>query len=206
MPYSWDLTLLHAINRGWSHPALDWLMPAVSAIDAWLPLLIVVAVVVALRGGRKARVMLACLAVTLALCDGVVCNALKKAVGRVRPRDAMEGVVVRDLGAGSPNFVRLFKAPAMTMSRPRGEERGKSFPSSHTANLFAAATVMAFFYRRWSLGIYGLAVLVALSRIYVGAHWPSDIPPSAAVGVLVALGVVWGFRRWVPAKLHRPNP
>ena len=54
-------------------------------------------------------------------------------------------------------------------------------------NLFAAATVVALFFRGWGLFVYVIAFGVAYSRVYVGAHWPSDIPPSAALGMLLGL-------------------
>ncbi len=197
MTFTWDISILHQVNVGWSHPALDWLMPALSAIEAWLPLIVIAVLLTAWRGGRRARIMLLCLGLTVGLTDGVVCNLLKKTIGRVRPRDAVEGVVVRDLGNASPAFLRLFKAPVVKPAEVRNETRGKSFPSSHAANMFAAATVIACFYRRAGLVMCLLAAAVACSRIYCGAHWPSDIPPSVAIGVLMGLGVVAGMRRCV---------
>lgn len=187
---TWDLSLLHQINSAWSNPVLDWLMPALSAIEAWLPFIIAAVLLTAWRGGKRARIMLLCLGLAIGLGDGIISNTMKKAIGRVRPRDAMEGVIVRDLGIASPAFMRLFEKPVVKLCEPNGETRGKSFPSSHTINLFAAATVIACFYRRAGLLMYLLAAAVAYSRIYCGAHWPSDIPPSMALGVLVGLGVV----------------
>ncbi|MCB1275443.1 phosphatase PAP2 family protein [Prosthecobacter sp.] len=187
---AWDLSLLHQINTVWSHPVLDWLMPALSAIEAWLPLIIAAVLITAWRGSKRTRVMLLCLGVAIGLGDGVISNTLKKTIGRVRPRDAMEGVIVRDLGIASPAFIRLFETPVVKPCEPNGDTRGKSLPSSHTVNLFAAATVIASFYRRAGMLMYLLAAAVAYSRVYCGAHWPSDIPPSVALGVLVGLGVV----------------
>jgi undecaprenyl-diphosphatase len=192
---AWDLSLLHQINTEWSHPVLDWLMPALSAIEAWLPLIIVAVLITAWRGGKKARLMLLCAGIAIALGDGVISNTLKKSIGRVRPRDAVAGVVVRDLGFASPGFMRLFQQPVAQPSQPNGATSGKSFPSSHTINLFAVATVIACFYRRAGIFMYVLAAAIAYSRIYCGAHWPSDIPPSMAIGIMVGLGVVAVARR-----------
>lgn len=191
----WDLQWLMRINREWTHPLLDWLMPAVSSIHAWLPLLVIAGLWLAWRGGREGRHFLLCMTVAICLGDGLVSNGLKYAVGRVRPQDVTAEVTVRDLGKAWPEFVRLFKAPTQRPGRPKPVEQGKSFPSSHTVNLFAAALVIAHFRRAWGALAFGLAALVGYSRIYVGAHWPSDVVPSIGLGLLVGGCAVWMVRR-----------
>jgi membrane-associated phospholipid phosphatase len=68
------------------------------------------------------------------------------------------------------------------------QERGRSFPSGHTAQAFFLVTLIS---HRFQLGmgttvaLYAFAALVGVTRIYVGAHYPRDV-----IGGLV-LGSVW---------------
>jgi membrane-associated phospholipid phosphatase len=69
-------------------------------------------------------------------------------------------------------------------------ERGRSFPSGHTAQAFFLATLLS---RQLQLGIWGtlalyaVAMLVGFTRMYVGAHYPRDVIGGAV------LGSVWGI-------------
>ena len=197
---AWDLPLLKLINIEWSHPLLDYWMPALSAIEAWIPLFVVAGLWVAWKGGRRGRFILLGIGIAVGLGDGVVSKSLKNHIGRVRPRDDVAGLVIRDLGRATPAFMRLFKPPTQEISEYRGERRGKSMPSSHTVNMFAFATVVALSSRRWGWVLYGIAAAVAYSRVYNAAHWPSDIPISIGIGLLMGfLGhafVVWALRKW----------
>jgi undecaprenyl-diphosphatase len=60
---------------------------------------------------------------------------------------------------------------------------GLSFPSSHASGSFAAAR--AFAPLVGARAIYPPAVLMALTRIHLGVHYPSDILAGAALGTLV---------------------
>jgi membrane-associated phospholipid phosphatase len=65
---------------------------------------------------------------------------------------------------------------------------GQSFPSGHTATSFAFATVVANEYRDkpWvSVGAYGMATAVGLSRIGGLRHFPSDVLIGATIGHLI---------------------
>jgi len=65
-----------------------------------------------------------------------------------------------------------------------------SFPSGHTGNAFALATVLSNQYPRLRIPLYLGATLVGISRIYLGRHYPSDVLVGAAIGTFTAFEVV----------------
>lgn len=79
-------------------------------------------------------------------------------------------------------------------ARPDGEHRrsNAAFPSSHAANAFALALVLARRWRRLAPLLWALAAGVAASRVVLDRHWASDVLVGAALGVLAgALAVRW---------------
>ena len=70
----------------------------------------------------------------------------------------------------------------------KGPGNGKSFPSGHTASVFAMAAVVAEQYKevKWIPWFsYSFASLVGLSRIYENKHWSSDVFFGACLGTAV---------------------
>ncbi|MDO5687469.1 MAG: phosphatase PAP2 family protein [Neisseria sp.] len=61
-----------------------------------------------------------------------------------------------------------------------------SFPSGHTAAAFVFATLCAVFFPAFALPALIAAVLIGLSRVVLGVHYPSDIAAGAALGVACA--------------------
>lgn len=89
---------------------------------------------------------------------------LKNLVLRVRPYDAIAG-----------------------LQALIGPMRDSSFPSGHTTSAVAAGFVMLKGTPRY-LGIpaFTLAVLIALSRLYLGVHYPTDVLVGALIGLFAA--------------------
>jgi undecaprenyl-diphosphatase len=65
-----------------------------------------------------------------------------------------------------------------------------SFPSDHAAAAFAIATAVFAFSARAGLAFFAGAVLISLSRIFVGLHYPGDVLGGALIGIASALLVV----------------
>ncbi|MGE7543535.1 phosphatase PAP2 family protein [Sporosarcina newyorkensis] len=69
-----------------------------------------------------------------------------------------------------------------------------SFPSNHTAGSFALA--LALFWKRRKMGAVLLvfAGLMALSRIFVGVHYPTDVLTGVFIALVVAFLIIWQRR------------
>ena len=192
-----DQRLFFLVNRQWTGPGLDRLMAAASSFELWLPVIVALVLLTAWLGRARARLFLLALGLTLAVGDGLIDGPLKHAIHRLRPWQAMAGVRQVDLARHvRPRFLALFQPlPSSVTTSPlaiRADDPfpGRSFPSSHVVNNFGAATVLAFFYRRRGAWYFLAAGLVAYSRVYVGAHWPSDVAVSAVLGAGIALCVL----------------
>ena len=87
---------------------------------------------------------------------------------------------------------------AVNRRRPDGDHKrsNSSFPSSHAANAFALAAVLA---RRWRPAapmFWTMAAAVAWSRMYLNRHFLSDIVCGATVGVALA----WWICLWIEGR------
>jgi len=70
-------------------------------------------------------------------------------------------------------------------ARVLGIEGGGSFPSGHSKNGFTACVILGSKWKRLRLPLCVLACLIAVSRIYVGVHWPFDVIVGSVVGWVV---------------------
>lgn len=86
---------------------------------------------------------------------------------------------------GLANLTTLTTKIITNRTRPDNTIRSSwnsSFPSGHTASYFSLATVYANKYPKLSLPLYGFGILVGLSRVYQGEHYPSDVVAGAVLG------------------------
>jgi undecaprenyl-diphosphatase len=130
------------------------------------------------RGNRRWVRIFAVMIVACALA-GVVTRVVKISTGRARPN-----VQTEVEWKGGPQF----------------NPRYNSFPSGHTASSTAFFATLALACGRIGLGVMTIPLLIAFSRMYVGAHHLSDIVAAALIGVITAYFVA---RRMFPKSEKR---
>ncbi len=171
-----DTRLFLFMNTALSNPVGDALWPAITFYDRFIVVRIVLAivwVVLIVKGGARGRTVALLVIPLLVLSDQLSSAVLKELVGRPRPCHMMDG---QPIVQGIHLLVNCGS--------------GKSFPSSHAVNNFALATLFSFYYRRWTWAFMTWASLVALSRVAVGVHYPSDILGGAVIGALIAAAML----------------
>ncbi|MEE4659704.1 MAG: phosphatase PAP2 family protein [Halieaceae bacterium] len=62
-----------------------------------------------------------------------------------------------------------------------------SFPSGHTMHAVGFTIVLLAYYPEWALLVVPFTALVALSRLVLGLHYPSDVLAGAGIGATVAM-------------------
>jgi undecaprenyl-diphosphatase len=172
--YSIDVALYHFLNSTLASPAGDVFWPYVTDYDKqWFVRVILggVALLLLTKGGKRGRTAALLLIPLIVITDQLSSTLIKSLVGRVRPCHAFDASQMHLLvGCG-----------------------GLSFPSSHAVNNFGVATMFSRFYPKARWGLYAFASLIALSRVFVGVHYPSDVIGGAIIGTCVALLLFWAW-------------
>jgi membrane-associated phospholipid phosphatase len=163
-----DVWLFRWINEGWSNSLFDKLMPQVGD-PTWLYAAVLILAIAALwKGGARGRLCILMLVLSVCLGNWLVCDTIKNGVGRLRPYYTLSDVI-RRIGKGG----------------------SYSMPSSHAANWFSATIVLLVYYRRTVWAMLLMSIIVCLSRVYNGVHYPSDVLAGALLGAGYSIAIIW---------------
>ena len=184
--YSIDLSVFRWINEGWSNPIFDYFFSFITDIRHFYLFIIPLILYWVIWGKAKKRWLALSLIVALFLSDQISSHVLKFIVERVRPCNALDGVLT-----------------------PAGKSSAFSFPSSHAANMGSSMFLLSMAFKPWTPLFILIGLLVGLSRIYLGLHYPSDVLGGYAFGLLIGY-LVWGgiekLKRSITvwSKVHHP--
>lgn len=159
----WDEAIFRWINGGWSTPILDgvfWLFSL--GIKTWpvrIGSLIFAGALILAKQTRVAAIV----SVAAAAVSNGMCDLVKYAYFGARPAATISDINVMGAALTSSGTV-----------------------SAHSANMAAVATVFWLVAgKRWGLVWCLVAFLTGISRVYVGAHYPSQVVFGWALGAAV---------------------
>ncbi len=186
-----DRQVFYFINVGLSNPITDFIMPIITNGRVWLPIYITLFVYLIffnhiktqdyinrnnqhnyfknlIKYNKTGFIIAGLVALSAILADQISAHLIKDLVGRHRPCQELQNIHLL-IGCGS----------------------GKSFPSAHATNNFAAAVILSHFFQNKKIIFYSLSSIVALSRVFVGVHYPIDILSGAILGSVISLTLLY---------------
>lgn len=170
---SWDEALFRAINGlAGQSSALDWLALTLSNAGLlWVPG-ILLALYWLWLSWREALVAAPMLAASIGLLDFIGAR-IKDVVARPRPCMALSDI--QHIEACGKVF---------------------GFPSNHAINTATAAAFLHILYPRSGWISWPLVVLVGLARVYIGAHYVTDVLGGWLIGGCCGAGMAWLLKQW----------
>ena len=171
--YSIDVAIFHFINSTISNSLFDKFFPFITEVKHWYLLYVILLGIVWVKGGRKGKIAVIGSIILITISDQFSSTFLKNWVMRIRPCQVLDAKIFADSVDCPSSF---------------------SFPSSHAVNNFAVAIFFLRLFPKYKWILLITAFLVALSRTYVGVHYPSDIffggLIGAAIGYLLSIAAL----------------
>lgn len=173
-----DEALFLFLNFSIANPVTDLIMPIVTS-DMLLRIGYGLTVILLLwKGDARLRWLVLFSALALLLSDQSSSKFLKPMFERIRPCHVLDDINLL-VGCGG----------------------GYSMPSSHAANAFAQAALFSFAIKKTRWYLWGIAGVIAISRVFVGVHYPFDVLAGSALGILIGFIVALLFFKIIDKKV-----
>jgi undecaprenyl-diphosphatase len=160
--YNTDLSIFYFINHSLSLPILDKFFSLITNVNNWYIAYIILLLIGIIKGGRTGRIVAIGVLLLITITDQLSAGLIKDLVHRLRPCAVLPDAIT-----------------------PMGCTGTFSFPSSHAVNNFAAAVFIYRFFPKLVWALFITAILISVSRIYLGLHYPSDVLGGAILGSLL---------------------
>ena len=157
-----DIQILYFFNQTVSSPILDKFFSIITNVNNWFIAYVILLFISFFKGGLKGKIAVLGVILLIIFTDQLGYKILKEIFQRPRPCIALTNIIT-----------------------PLGCNGTWSFPSNHALNNFAAATFYYLLFPKLKWALFIPAVLVSISRIYLGLHYPTDILGGAVIGIFI---------------------
>ena len=160
--YNIDKALFYFLNHSISNNLFDRLFPFITDVKNWYIAYVILFFILFFKGGRIGKIAAIMSLILITVSDQFSSAFLKNLIERARPCNELPDVNLLVFCSGS-----------------------YSMPSSHAVNNFAIAMFISYLYPKLKFILFSVASVIAITRPYVGVHYPSDIIAGAFIGILI---------------------
>lgn len=157
-----DDLFIELINKKMRHRYFDYIMYKVTNLGG-APFSALLIFLMLIFGNKTFKNIGIEIFVVLSISQAIV-HSLKKLLSRERPYN-----ILKHLNTFGINL------------------KDYSFPSGHTAASFSIATTIALNIPRLSVIVFFMAIVIGISRIYLGVHYPTDVAAGILIGFTTSI-------------------